>query len=146
VCILCNVTTTKEAIVQFTKALADKAGFNQPSPDVYPGYRAPIVRAGAGGEREIAGAIWGMPSPPAYVKDYDPGVTNIRNVASPHWRRWLGPTSRRVIPSTSFAEPDPASEALGGRVPNAWFAGSEDRPLMFFYWLLDAVEGRQEGT
>lgn len=27
-----------------------------------------------------------MHSPPAYVKNYDPGVTNIWNVGSPHWR------------------------------------------------------------
>ncbi|MBU2325805.1 MAG: SOS response-associated peptidase family protein, partial [Alphaproteobacteria bacterium] len=75
---------------------------------------------------------WGMPSPPAYVKNYDPGVTNIRNVGSPHWRRWLGAASRCVVPFTSFAEPDPASKVEGGRVPNAWFAGGDERPLMFF--------------
>jgi putative SOS response-associated peptidase YedK len=80
-----------------------------------------------------------MPTPPAYIKgNYDPGVTNIRNVNSPHWRRWLGPTSRCVVPFTSFAEPDPASKAPGGRVPNAWFARNADRPLMFFagFWTL----------
>lgn len=34
-----------------------------------------------------------MPSP-AFApqgKKTDPGVTNIRNTKSPHWRRWLGP-------------------------------------------------------
>ncbi len=61
---------------------------------------------------------------------------NIRNVDSSHWRRWLGPTSRCVVPFTSFAEPDPASQVPGGRVPNAWFAQNPDRPLMFFagFW------------
>jgi putative SOS response-associated peptidase YedK len=41
-----------------------------------------------------------------------------------------------VVPFTSFAEPDPASKVEGGRVPNAWFAGNEERPLMFFagFW------------
>lgn len=62
--------------------------------------------------------------------------TLIRNVNSPHWRRWLGPTSRCVVPFTSFAEPDPASKVEAGRVPNAWFAQNADRPLMFFagFW------------
>lgn len=66
------------------------------------------------------------------MKNYDPGVTNIRNVSSPHWRRWLGPTSRCVFPFTFFAEPDPASKVGGGRVPNAWFAKDETKPLMFW--------------
>ncbi len=135
-CNLYNVTTTRDAVLQFTKAFRDRAGWNEASFDVYPGYQAPIVRVAEDGQREVARATWGMPSPPAYVKNYDPGVTNIRNVSSPHWRRWLGPTSRCVVPFTSFAEPDPASKIEGGRVPNAWFARNEDRPLMFFagFW------------
>lgn len=31
-----------------------------------------------------------------------------------------------------FAEPDPASKVGGGRVPNAWFAKDETKPLMFW--------------
>jgi hypothetical protein len=53
-----------------------------------------------------------MPSPPAYVKNYDPGVTNIRNTSSPHWRRWLGPANRCVVPFTWFAEPNPAGKVV----------------------------------
>ncbi len=131
-CNLYNVTTTREAVLGFTKAIRDLVGWNEASFDVYPGYQAPVVRVGADGAREIARATWGMPSPPAYVKNYDPGVTNIRNVNSPHWRRWLGAASRCVVPFTSFAEPDPANKVEGGRVPNAWFAGGDDRPLIFF--------------
>ncbi|MBP2551197.1 putative SOS response-associated peptidase YedK [Neorhizobium galegae] len=135
-CNLYNVTTTRDAVLQFTKAFRDRAGWNEASFDVYPGYQAPVVRVGDDGNREIARATWGMPSPPPYLKNYDPGVTNIRNVGSPHWRRWLGTTSRCVVPFASFTEPDPASKVEGGRVPNAWFAGNEDRPLMFFagFW------------
>jgi putative SOS response-associated peptidase YedK len=135
-CNLYNVTTTKEAIVQLTRALRDLSGFNEPSRDVYPGTLGQVVRVGADGQREVVPLTWGMPSPPAFVKNYDPGVTNIRNVASPHWRRWLGPTSRCVVPFTSFAEPNPAAKAEGGRTPNAWFARDESRPLMVFagFW------------
>ena len=77
-------------------------------------------------------ATSGMPSPPAYVKNYDPGVTNIRNTSSPHWRRWLGPVNRCVVPFTSFAEPNPAAKVAGGRTPNVWFARRPERPVMFF--------------
>lgn len=103
-CNLYNVTTTRDAVLQFTKAFRDKAGWNEPSFDVYPNTQAPIVRVGEDGQREIVRATWGMPTPPAYIKgNYDSGVTNIRNVNSPHWRHWLGPTSRCVVPFTSFA-------------------------------------------
>lgn len=131
-CNLYNITTAREAIVQWTRAMTDRTGFNEPSRDVYPGTLAPIVRVGADGQREIAPLTWGMPSPPAYVKNYDPGVTNIRNTSSPHWRRWLNVESRCVVPITSFAEPNPAAKVEGQRTPNAWFARDESRPLMFF--------------
>lgn len=131
-CNLYNVTTTREAMIAFTRAIRDLSAFNEPSRDVYPGTLGPVIRVGVDGQREIAPLTWGMPSPPAYVKNYDPGVTNIRNVASPHWRRWLGVGSRCVVPFTSFAEPDPASKIEGGRTPNAWFAQDASRPLMAF--------------
>lgn len=131
-CNLYNITTAREAIIQWTRAMTDRSGFNEPSRDVYPGTLAPVVRVGTDGQREIAPLTWGMPSPPAYVKNYDPGVTNIRNTSSPHWRRWLGVESRCVVPITSFAEPNPAAKVEGGRTPNAWFARDESRPLMFF--------------
>jgi hypothetical protein len=38
VCNLYNITTTRDAVIAFTKAFRDKAGWNQPSYDVYPGY------------------------------------------------------------------------------------------------------------
>jgi putative SOS response-associated peptidase YedK len=31
-------------------------------------------------------------------------VTNIRNTTSPHWRGWLKPESRCLVPVNSFAE------------------------------------------
>src|SRR5690606_23202941 len=65
----------------------------------------------------------------------DRGTTNIRNVFSPHWRSWLGVTSRCVVPVTSFAEPSPTpndKDAATGRQRNIWFALSPDQPLCFF--------------
>ncbi len=76
-------------------------------------------------------ARWGMPSPAFALagKKTDPGVTNVRNAKSPHWRRWLGAEHRCVVPFTSFAE----NEALpDGTRPPVWFALAEDRLLAFF--------------
>jgi putative SOS response-associated peptidase YedK len=72
-----------------------------------------------------------MPTPPKFLegKKSDPGVTNIRNTASSHRRRWLGVDNRGLVPFTSFSEPD--SGTYGGRAP-VWFAFDEERPLAFF--------------
>jgi len=55
------------------------------------------------GLREPSLARWGLPSPVFALKgrNSDPGVTNVGNVSSPHWRRWLGVESRCVAPFTS---------------------------------------------
>jgi hypothetical protein len=76
-------------------------------------------------------ARWGMPSPDFALtgKNSDPGVTNVRNVTSPHWRRWLGIENRCIVPWTSFSE----NEVLpDGSRPTVWFAFDETRPLAFF--------------
>jgi hypothetical protein len=54
---------------------------------------------------------------------------HVRNVTSPHWRRWLGIENRCVVPWTSFSE----NEVLpDGSRPPVWFAFDETRPLAFF--------------
>ena len=97
-------------------------------PGVFPDYQAPIVRNGAAG-RELATARWGMPSSQKALMDAtkkraeklqakgkavgfkellrmepDSGTTNIRNVKSKHWTRWLGVENRCVVPFNSFSE------------------------------------------
>jgi hypothetical protein len=119
-------------------------------PGVFPDYKAPIVRNGAEG-RELATARWGMPSSqhalmeatkkrapkleakgkPVDFKELlrmepDGGTTNIRNVKSKHWTRWLGAENRCVVPFNSFSE---FNKAEGGDI---WFALDETRPLACF--------------
>jgi putative SOS response-associated peptidase YedK len=50
-----------------------------------------------------------MPPPP---RTGGPPVTNIRNTSSPHWRGWLKPENRCLVPANSFAEyaPEPNPE------------------------------------
>ncbi len=99
-------------------------------PGIYPDYAAPIV-PNSDAVRELAMARWGMPTPPKFLagRKSDPGVTNIRNVGSPHWRRWLGLDCRCLVPFTSFAEPD--NGPPGSRAP-VWFALDDSRPLACF--------------
>jgi putative SOS response-associated peptidase YedK len=129
-CNLYSMTRSQAAIIAAARVMVDKTGNLPPMPGIFPDYAAPIVRNTADG-RELALARWGMPSPVFALKgrNSDPGVTNVRNTASPHWRRWLAPDCRCVVPFTSFSE----SEALpDGRKPPIWFALARDRPLAFF--------------
>lgn len=99
--------------------------------DIYPDRQAPIVRQGEDGVRELVTARWGMPTPPKFLKGKktDPGVTNIRNVASPHWRRWLPVQNRCLVPMTAFSE---YGDGPPGKKPLHWFAINEAQPLAFF--------------
>lgn len=131
-CNLYSQTKGQAAIIAMTRAWEDRTGNLPPQPGIFPDYAAPIVRNEPGG-RVLALARWGMPSPQFALKGKDgkpkktdPGVTNIRNTASPHWRRWLGIENRCVVPFTSFSE---FNKAEGGDV---WFAFDETRPLAFF--------------
>ncbi len=129
-CNLYSVTKGQQAILAATRAMTDRTGNLPPLPGIFPDYGAPIVRNGPDG-KELVLARWGMPSPVFALKGKktDPGVTNIRNVGSPHWRRWLGPESRCLVPFTSFSENELAP---GGSKQPIWFALSDDRPLAFF--------------
>lgn len=129
-CNLYSVTKGQQAIRELSRAMTDRTGNLPPLPGIFPDYPAPIVRNQADG-RELTMARWGMPSPVFALKgrNCDPGVTNVRNTASPHWRRWLGVESRCVVPFTSFSEN--ALQPDGSRPP-IWFALNESRPLACF--------------
>ena len=130
----------------------DRTG-NLPSmPGIFPDYPAPIVRNSAAG-LELTMARWGMPSSAKALMDAtkkraeklqakgkavdfkellrlepDSGTTNIRNVTSAHWKRWLGPENRCLVPFTSFSEYD----TIDGKKVPVWFAPDESRPLLAF--------------
>lgn len=105
--------------------LKDHAGNLEPG-EIYPDRLAPIIRHAGDGGFELVKARWGMPSPPAVLKTArDPDITNVRNTASPHWRRWLGLAHRCLVPLTAFAEPGPDRQPL-------WFAPADpEMPLAF---------------
>jgi putative SOS response-associated peptidase YedK len=150
-CNLYSITKGQQAIIEFTRAMRDTTGNLPPMPGVFPDYLAPIVRNAPDGVRELDKARWGMPSSQlaliqatkkratklrqkgkeADFKDLlrmepDSGTTNIRNVKSKHWQRWLGVENRCIVPFTSFSE---FNKAAGGDI---WFALDETRPLACF--------------
>ena len=149
-CNLYSITTNQAAIIALFRVINRYVGNLAPMPGVFPDYNAPIVRNGPEG-RELATARWGMPSSSKALMDAtkkraeklqakgktvdfnellrmepDGGTTNIRNVVSKHWTRWLGTENRCVVPFNSFSE---FNKAEGGDI---WFALDETRPLACF--------------
>jgi putative SOS response-associated peptidase YedK len=127
-CNLYSITINQAAIITLFRVVNRYVGNLAPMLGVFPDYKAPIVRAGAEG-RELATTRWGMPSSqhalmeatkkraakleakgkPVDFKELfrmepDVGTTNIRNVKSKHWTRWLGVEKRCVVPFNSFSE------------------------------------------
>lgn len=123
-CNLYSMTRSQEAMRRLFKAQRDLTGNLPPLPAIFPDYMAPVVRVASDGERQIEMMRWGMPCPPQYG---GVPVTNIRNTSSSHWRRWLGPESRCLVPATSFSEYTDTKPKIVN-----WFALSEARPLFAF--------------
>jgi putative SOS response-associated peptidase YedK len=59
-------------------------------------------------------------------------VTNIRNTSSPHWRAWLKPENRGLVPANSFAEYAPEPNPATKKKDIVWFALNDNRPLLAF--------------
>lgn len=153
-CNLYDATTTREAMRALTRYMHDITNGAPWPPQMYPDYAGPIIRNCRGSERELALARWGMPSSRKAILDAatkradklrakgktvdfaellrlepDGGTTNVRNTSSSHWKPWLAPDHRCLVPLTAFAEPGRGPD---GKSTNVWFALAEDRPLCFF--------------
>ena len=127
-CNLYSMTKGQAAIDALFAVTRDSVGILPPMPGIFPDYPAPIVRNADGG-RELTTARWGMPTSSQVLfvaakkravklqakdkqvdfkellrMELESGTTNIRNTASKHWKRWLGPENRCVVPMSSFSE------------------------------------------
>jgi putative SOS response-associated peptidase YedK len=124
-CNLYSITTNQAAIIALFRVVNRYVGNLPPMPGVFPDYPAPVIRKTDHGT-ELVTMRWGMPPPP---RTAGPPVTNIRNTSSPHWRGWLKPENRCLVPVNSFAEyaPEPNPETKKKDV--VWFALDEGRPL-----------------
>src|SRR4029079_18148820 len=124
-CNLYSITTNQEAIIRLFRVLNISVVSLAPRLGVFPYYPAPVIRNTDAGT-EMTLMRWGMPPPP---RTAGPPVTNIRNTSSPHWRMWLKPVNRCLVPFNSFAEyaPEPNPETKKKDV--VWFALNDERPL-----------------
>jgi putative SOS response-associated peptidase YedK len=159
-CNLYSMTSSQAAIIALTRAMLDKTGNQPPLPGIYPDYPAPIVRNSSEGRElamvrwgmpSSKKALFDAATKRADKlrakgKEFDfdellrmepdKGTTNVRNTMNAagnpnaHWRPWLGPENRCLVPFTSFAEPN--QDGPGPRFENVWFALDESRPLAVF--------------
>lgn len=123
-CNLYSLTTNQEAIRRIFNVHLDETG-NLPSlAAIFPDQPAPVIRA-KGEKREMLMMRWGIAGPKQYGED---PITNVRNVKSAHWRPWLKPEHRCLVPVTSFSEYADTKP----RKTLVWFALDEDQPLFAF--------------
>jgi putative SOS response-associated peptidase YedK len=130
---MCNrysLRAGQAAIKLRTRFERDFSGNMPPMPGIFPDYPAPVVHNSPEG-RTLSTARWGLPSPAFALqgRNSDSGITNVRNVKSAHWRRWLGVEFRCLVPFTSFSENETLAD---GSKPPVWFALDDSRPLAFF--------------
>ena len=137
-CNLYSITTNQAAISGLFRVVNRYVGNLPAMPSVFPDNLAPVVRTGANGERELAMMRWGMPSPPTVA---GPPITNIRNTASPLWRRWLRTESRCLVPANSFSEYAPEPNPATGKKDIVWFALADARPLFAFAGIWTTFNG-----
>jgi putative SOS response-associated peptidase YedK len=123
-CNLYSLVTSQAEIRKAFGADEDRAGNLPRLPGIFPDQMAPIVRIEEG-RRALEMLRWGIPGPKQYGEH---PVTNVRNVKSPHWRPWLKPEYRCLVPVSSFSE---YADTKPKKTPT-WFALDDDRPLFAF--------------
>ena len=84
---MCNLfhhTTSADAMRRLFDGMVNEAG-NVEAGQVYPDRTAPILTT-SGSVHVLRKARWGLPSPQQFhsPSGIDRGVTNVRNVGSPH--------------------------------------------------------------
>jgi putative SOS response-associated peptidase YedK len=113
-------------VVQFT---SQPLHSYHPTPDAI----GPVIRLDEDGRFDYVEMRWGFP-PPSNAKPPLP-VTNIRNLDSPYWRKWLTDVKYRcLVPFTAFCEWTSLTEeekAAGVKKERRWFRLKEDTPAMF---------------
>jgi putative SOS response-associated peptidase YedK len=140
-CNLFSITTNQHAIRRLFGVTVVSAGNLPPVPGVFPDYEASVVRHHQN-QRELIKMRWGMPPPPKFG---GAPVTDIRNLSSPHWRSWLRPENRCLVPVSSFSEYAPEPNPVTKKKDVVWFALNESRPLFAFAGIWTTFKG-ERGT
>jgi putative SOS response-associated peptidase YedK len=110
-CNLYSITTNQAAIIALFRVVNRYVGNLPPMPGVFPDYPAPVVR-NAGAERALTMMRWvcrHRPRPAARQSQM-------------HWRAWMKPENRCLVPFKSFAEYAPEANPETKKKDVVWFA------------------------
>jgi putative SOS response-associated peptidase YedK len=141
-CNLYSIITNQAAIVALFRVINRYVGNLPPMPGVFPDYPAPVIRNTDAADAEMVAMRWGMPPAP---RTGGPPVTNIRNASSLHWRGWLKPENRCLVPANSFAEYATEQNPETKKKDMVRFALNDDRPLFAFASIWTTFNG-ERGT
>jgi len=102
---MCNLYTMTATVDEMRRVFGPFTGDTAnlpPFDEIYPGYRAPVLRREGGPGLKLDMMTWGFPGPAAAKGRR---VTNVRNLASPFWRSAIAMPERRcIVPVTRFCE------------------------------------------
>jgi putative SOS response-associated peptidase YedK len=129
---MCNLYRMTQSVDEMRRLFGPFDGDRDnlpPFDNIFPGYRAPVLRRNGNGGLKLEMMTWGFPGPAAASGR---PVTNVRNLSSPFWRSALNDPARRcLVPVTAFcewsADPDPVTK----RKAKVWF-DLVDEPLFAF--------------
>src|SRR5688572_14909363 len=121
-CNLYKLMMMRAEVAALARAL-HRPTHNAPPGEIYPDYEAPVILRDETGQRVLRDLRWGMPSSKKALFEAatkradglrkkglefdfaellrlepDKGTTNVRNTVSPHWKPWLGPPNRCLVP------------------------------------------------
>ena len=129
---MCNLYSMTATVDEMRRVFGPFEGDRDnlpPFDNIFPAYKAPVLRRNGDGGLKLDMMTWGFPGPQAAGGR---PVTNVRNLTSPFWRSALKDPARRcLVPVTKFcewtAEPDPATK----RKSKVWF-GHNEHPVFAF--------------
>lgn len=110
-----------------SRGVIDRLGNLSPLPEIYPDQSRRINRSSNTGALEKVMTRRGLPSPPQFhsKSGIDRSMTNLRNTTLSHWKGWLGPEYRCLVPLTQFTEP------AGRGEDNVWVKTEDDLSAFF---------------
>ena len=123
---MCNLYSMTATVDEMRRVFGPFEGDRDnlpPSDNVFPSYKAPVLRRSGSVGLKLEIMTWGFPGPQAAGGKL---VTNVRNLASPFLAIGLKESSRRcLVPVTKFcewtAEPDPVTKHKS----KVWFTHTE---------------------
>ena len=114
---------------------AERAALDALPAERFPKRPAEIIRRSGADQVRSMICQWGLPTPEAHLRNaatgrlkVDPGVANVRRTNSGHWRRWLGPANRCLVPVSRFAE---NRRRADGSYEPVWFELTDAGPGFF---------------